>query len=778
MKNYIIILQILILTILSGQVFSQYLGQNKDKEKVDIQITAKAFSFDLKDVHLLDSPFKKAMELDQSWLKSLENDRLLHNFRVNAGVKTSAKAYGGWETLDSELRGHSMGHILSALAMMYASTGDTTYKNKGIALVKGLAECQKVLNKEGYLSAFPEYFIDRAIADTPVWAPWYTLHKLYAGMIDMYQLCDDSLALEVVSKMGDWACNKLEPLTEPQMQVMLRAEHGGMNETLYNLYAITNNPRYLKLAEKSYHNAVMDPLAQKTDKLEGLHANTQIPKIIGEARGYELTGNSTKKTVAEFFYETVLKNHTYVIGGNSDGEYFGPAGKLSDRLGDNTTETCNTYNMLKLSRHLFTWTANAELADYYERALYNHILASQNPDDGMVTYYLTLRPGNKKSYSTPFNSFWCCVGTGFENHSKYNEAIYYKARDGGLYLNLFIPSVLTWKEKGLTVRQETCFPEEEATHLTISCDQPISMPLYVRYPSWAKNGITIITNGKKSKVKVNPGSYISLNRKWKNGDKVDIQIPMSLYTETMPDNKNKVAVLYGPLVLAGELGTEELDPTFGIPVLITNGKSVFEWVKKVEGNPLMFKTEAVGEPKDITLVPLYQIPHQHYTVYWDIFTQTDWDARRAEYETQKKADVDIAKRTIDLVAIGESQSERDHQFEGVNTYSAEYGGRKWRDARDGGWFQFALEADPTRQLELMLTFWGNDNGGQFDLLVNGVKIASPTPGYQANKFFSQTFPIPQSLIEGKNKLIIRIQTLKGESVKGIFGFRILKKEML
>ena len=776
MKKYSLILQIVLLTILSGPVFGQYLGQNREKIKVKTQISAKALSFDLKDVKLLDGPFKKAMELDQTWLKSLENSRLLHNFRVNAGLKTGATPYGGWETLDCELRGHSMGHILSALAMMYSSTGDTAYKNKGTALVKGLAECQKVLKKEGYLSAFPEYLIDRVISDTPVWAPWYTLHKLYAGLIDMYLQCNDNLALDVVTKMGDWACNKLEPLTDPQMQVMLRAEHGGMNEAMYNLYAITGNPRYLKLAERFYHNAVLDPLAQKTDHLEGLHANTQIPKIIGEACGYELTGNTVKKTAAEFFYETVLKNHTYVTGGNSDGEYFGPAGKLSDRLSDNTTETCNTYNMLKLARHLFTWSANAQIADYYEKALYNHILASQNPEDGMVTYYLTLRPGNQKSYSTPFKSFWCCVGTGFENHSKYNEAIYYKAQDGGLYLNLFIPSVLTWKEKGITVQQETRFPEEEATHLTISCDKGVTMPIYVRYPGWAKTGISILVNGKKIAVKAIPGSYISVNRKWGNGDKVDILMPMSLNTEAMPDNKNKAALLYGPIVLAGDLGNAEPDPAFGVPVLVTNGKPITEWVKKVVGKPLTFKTEGVGRPDEVTLMPLYKISGDHYTVYWDFFTQADWGSRQAEFEARKKADAEISRRTIDVIGIGESQSERDHHFEGENTFSAGYGGRKWRDARDGGWFQYELKVDPKSQVELMLTFWGNDNGGQFNLLANGVKIASPTPGFQANKFFNLTFPIPQSLVGDKDKLLIKIQALPGESLSGIFGCRILKKE--
>ena len=302
------------------------------------------------------------------------------------------------------------------------------------------------------------------------------------------------------------------------------------------------------------------------------------------------------------------------------------------------------------------------------------------------------------------------------------------------------------------------------------------MPLYIRYPGWAKNGISILVNGKKLAVKATPGTYVSVSRKWENGDKVDILMPMSLNTEAMADNKNKVALLYGPIVLAGDLGNEEPDPQFGVPVLVTNDKPVAQWVKKAADKPLTFKTEAVGRPGDVTLMPLYKISGDHYTVYWDFFTQSDWGRRQAEFEAQKKADAEISQRTIDVIGIGESQSERDHRFEGENTFSNGYGGRKWRDARDGGWFQYEMKVDPKNQVELMLTFWGNDNGGPFNLLVNGIKIASPTPGYLANKFFNQTFPIPQSLIGEKNNLIIRIQALPGESLSGIFGCRILKKE--
>ncbi len=424
------------------------------------------------------------MERDGKWLLSIDNERLLHSWKVNAGMQTYAKPYGGWEGLDVELRGHTTGHVLSGLALMYASTGDIVYKNKGDSLVTELAEIQKVLNQNGYLSAFPQNLINRVIEGKPVWAPWYTIHKIMAGLIDMYQYAGNKKALDIVEKMGDWEYNKLKNLSTEQLAVMLKNEFGGMIEAAYNLYGITGNVKFKKLAEFFYDHNVFDPLVKREDKLSGLHANTQIPKIIGEARGYELTGDKNAKTIADFFWQTVIDHHTYVTGGNSDYEHFFKPDQISKHLSRATTESCNTYNMLKLTRHLFTWTADEKYADYYERALYNHILASQEPETGMVAYFLPYEPGTFKTYSTQDSSFWCCVGTGFENHAKYGEGIYYHS-DNGIYVNLFIPSELTWKEKGINLVQQTQFPDDSTIHLTIKeiKDEPVS--LYIRYPSWA-----------------------------------------------------------------------------------------------------------------------------------------------------------------------------------------------------------------------------------------------------------------------------------------------------
>ncbi|MGA9407006.1 MAG: beta-L-arabinofuranosidase domain-containing protein [Bacteroidota bacterium] len=620
-------------TFSSVAALSQYVGQFSSYQTIKPQIHAKAYSFDLQDVKLLDGRFKDNMERDGKWLLSIDNNRLLHSWRVNAGLATNAKPLGGWEGLDVELRGHTMGHVLSGLALMYASTEDVAYKSKGDSLVSALAEIQQVLNQGGYLSAFPQNLVNRAIKGDPVWAPWYTLHKIMAGLIDMYQYAGNKEALEVVVKMSDWAYHKLENVSPEQLAIMHKTEFGGMIEAAYNLYAITGNVHDKKLAEFFYDHRILDPLAQKEDQLAGFHANTQIPKIIGEARGYELTGDEKEKTIADFFWQTVIDHHTYATGGNSDNEFFFAPDQLSKHISRATTESCNTYNMLKLTRHLFTWTGDVKYADYYERALYNHILASQEQETGMVTYFISYTPGTFKTYCDKDNSFWCCVGTGFENHAKYGESIYYH-NDNGVYVNLFIPSKLTWKEKGVTLIQETRYPEETTTHLTIEEIKNGEITLYIRYPSWATSGATVAINGDSAKISQKPGSYIVLSRIWRSGDKIDITYPMSLHLVATNDDPNTAAVLYGPIVLAGDMGTEGMEapapfaynqldykdnpvPDDIVTTLNVNSRKIDDWLVSINGNPLAFKTVGVAS-KEITLIPFYQIDKQRYVLYWNL----------------------------------------------------------------------------------------------------------------------------------------------------------------
>jgi DUF1680 family protein len=617
----------------SAITFSQYVGQFSSSQTIKPQIQVKAYSFDLSDVKLLDSRFKENMERDGKWLLSIDINRLLHSWRVNAGMETNARPYGGWEGLDVELRGHTTGHVLSGLALMYASTGDSAYKSKGDSLVSALAEIQQTLNQGGYLSAFPQNLVDRAIDGTPVWAPWYTLHKIMAGLIDMHQYAGNMQALDIVKRMGDWAYQKLEHLSPEQLAVMHRTEFGGMIEAAYNLYSITGNSIYKKLAECFYDHKILDPLAQRQDKLAGHHANTQIPKITGEARGYELTGDMNQQTIAEFFWQTVVDHHTYATGGNSDDEYFFEPDQLSKHISRATTETCNTYNMLKLTRHLFSWTADVKYADYYERALYNHILASQEPGTGMVTYFMPFTPGTFKTYCDKENSFWCCVGTGFENHAKYAEGIYYHD-DKGVFVNLFIPSELTWKEKGIRLVQQSRYPEEDSTHLTIKEIKDDNVSLYIRYPSWATSGAAVTINGTKVDISQKAGCYIVLHRAWKAGDKIDIAYPMSLHLAAANDNPNLAAVEYGPIVLAGAMGTEGMNPPVPfandqlnyrkIPVpkdidtaLTVNGRNINDWLLPVVGKPLTFTTVKAAS-KEITLVPYYTIDKERYVLYWNL----------------------------------------------------------------------------------------------------------------------------------------------------------------
>ena len=617
---------------------SVYPGQYEEKFNVKTCVPMAAECFDLQDVRLLPSRFRENMERDSAWMVSIATDRLLHSFRTTAGVYAgreggymTVKKLGGWESLDCELRGHTTGHLLSAYALMYAATGSEVFRLKGDSLVNGLAEVQQ-MHGNGYLSAFPEELINRNIRATSVWAPWYTLHKIFSGLIDQYVYADNRQAFEVAKKMGDWAYAKLKPLSEETRRKMIRNEFGGINESFYNLYALTGDERYRWLACFFYHNEVIDPLKEGRDELGTKHTNTFIPKVLAEARRYELEGNTESKSLSMFFWDTMLRRHTFAPGCSSDKEhYFDPA-QFSKHISGYTGETCCTYNMLKLSRHLFCWEASPQVADYYERALYNHILGQQDTRTGMVAYFLPLLSGAHKVYSTPENSFWCCVGSGFESHAKYAESIYY--HDGeGLFVNLFIPSVLDWKEKGMKVRQETRFPASETTVLTLSMAEPVRTTFRLRYPSWSRD-VQVRVNGKRVKVRQQPGSYIAIEREWKDGDRIEATYPMHLTLESAPDNPHRAALLYGPVVLAGALGTEGMLPpapdsdpskyndyyTYdyhipeGLPTgLIWDAEHPENCVQRISEDGLRFRT-ADG----VTVLPLYDVHRQRYVVYWDI----------------------------------------------------------------------------------------------------------------------------------------------------------------
>ncbi len=598
-------------------------------DKVPWQVQA----FPMGDVRLSPGPFMEAMEINRAFLYSLPNDRLAYNFRVTAGIPTNATPLGGWEAPDGLLRGHYVGHYLSACALLYGSTGDTEILAKANDLVTILAACQQ---KDGYLGAYNTGAYDNlrlygkpadpAGPKRPrVWAPFYTYHKIMAGLIDMYQLTGNKQALGMAIRMADWADAYSKTFTSDEWQNVLLIEHGGMNEASFNLYAITGDAKYKDLAYRFEHKKFFDPLAAHEDKLDKVHANTNIPKVIGAARGYELTGDERYRNIGQYFWKEIISEHIYVTGGTSNGEAWHAPGAIASELGGSAEECCCSYNMMKLTRHLFGHEPDAKFFDYYERLLYNVRLGTQDRF-GMLMYYVSLKPGLYKTFGTPFDAFWCCTGTGSEEFAKLTDSIYFHDNDA-VYVNLFIPSELNWKERGLRMSQKTRFPEEQTTTLTMETAPKQKTALKIRVPYWAAEGAMVKINGQGQPVTATPSSYMEVSRNWANGDVVEITLPMSLHITPAPDDKQVQAAMYGPLALAARMGYEGLTTSMiyggegprgrdvDIPMPEVDGGDI--WVEKTEGDhryPLtQLKTKGTGKP--YSLVPLYQIMDERYSVY-------------------------------------------------------------------------------------------------------------------------------------------------------------------
>lgn len=750
-----------------------------------------ALPFSLHDVKVLSGPFKQGQDAAAEYLLSLEADRLLSWFRKEAGLKPKAPNYGGWE--NHEIAGHSLGHYLTACSLAWASTDDRRFLDRVNYMVDELAACQKA-NGDGYLAAIPGG--KQAFADIKagkirsggfdlngLWVPNYTQHKVFAGLRDAYRLCGSKKALTVAKALADWYGQVHAGLNEEQMQRILACEHGGLNETFADLYADTGDARYLKLARRFHHKAILDPLAAGEDILPGKHANTQVPKLVGLATLYDLAGRASDRAAADFFWERVVRHHSYVTGGHCDGEHFGPPGRLNDRLSANTTETCNINNMLKLSEHVFGWRPEAEVADFYERALLNQIRSAQHPD-GRVIYNLSLMPGHHKHYQRKYDGFTCCVGTGMENHVKYAQGIYfhgdyYRGRDD-LWVNLFIPSEVNWKSRGLTLKQETRWPLGDSATLTISTSRPQILNLRIRHPHWARQ-LVVKINGKTFSSDTKPSSYCQIKRTWKNGDKVEVTFPMHLRTECMPDNPNRIAIFYGATLLAADLGEvnnpEANRPGF-VPKLIVENRPISQWVKPVDAARHIFKTDGIGKPRDVTLVPFHSLHDQRYTVYLDKLTPTEWAAHEAEIRAEEKRRKALEARTVDFFQPGEMQQERDHKVKGENTGPGEYRSVKFRHAWNGGWFSFVMKVDPDKPNELNLTYWGSETGQRtFDVLVNGRKLATQKLlNNKPGKFWIQSHPLPADLTKGKTRVLIKLQAHPGNYAGGLFGARMVRAE--
>ena len=589
-------------------------------------IPVEAVPFPMTNVRLGPGAFRAAAEANRRYLKSLPPDRLLHTFRLTAGLPSSAEPLGDWEKPDCELRGHfAGGHYLSACALAFASSNDEQLKSNGDLMVAELAKCQ-AKHKNGYLSAFPQELFDRLRDGVNVWAPFYTVHKVMAGHLDMYTLAGNEQALDTVEKMAQWVRSWTDPLSEQQMQRVLLVEYGGMGEVLGNLYAVTGKREYLNLARRFDKKWFFDPLASRHDELKGLHVNTHIPQVISAARLYELTGDRRYWNIADYFWNEVTSERSYCTGGTSNFETWRTEpGVLSTQLSPHTTEDCCAYNMMKLTRHLFGWSPQARYMDYYERTLFSHRMGTIDPETGTTVYYLPLGNGYSKIYAKPFDSFWCCNGTAAEEFAKLTDTIYFHD-DNSIFINLYIASELNWPEKGVHLTQQTSFPGEQGTTVIISAAKPVDINLNFRVPYWAKTG-DVKVNGQTVPAFTEPGSYVVLRGPWKHGDRIELHLPLRLHAAPMPDKENLQAVMYGPLVMVARFEEEPREKWYrqftadekqqATPTLQFKGKlgDPSSWLEP-SGNKLTFRT--IGQTRTATFVPLSTIVHERYAVYHEV----------------------------------------------------------------------------------------------------------------------------------------------------------------
>lgn len=760
--------------------------------------------FPLGDVKLLDSPFKHAMDVNVNTLLSYDIDRLLAPFLKESGLEPKGEYFPNWEGLD----GHVGGHYLSALAIHYAATGDRRLKEKMDYMLSQLALCAAARN-DGYIGGVPngDVLWEEIKAGDPgkiwsYWVPWYNVHKMYAGLRDAYVYAGSKVGLNLFLNFCDWGVDEIANLSDEKMEQMLGNEFGGMNEVFADAYAFTGDKKYLDAARRFTHHALYDGLHDGKDNLDNLHANTQVPKVIGYQRVAEVSGDEDYHKTADFFWQTVVGNRSLSIGGNSRREHFASAADAKSYVDDREgPESCNTNNMLKLTEGLFRMNPDARYADFYERALYNHILSTQHPGHGGYVYFTSARPGHYRVYSQPNQAMWCCVGTGMENHGKYGQFIYTHSGDS-LWVNLFIPSELQWKEKGLSIAQSNNFPEEEATRLTVKTDSPAVFTLNLRHPGWCSDPVVKV-NGKKVNVKSSPSSYIALNREWKDGDVVEMQLPMRVELEELNYLPSYVSIVRGPVVLGARLDTDAPMPglvagdhrwghiaggplvsVFDTPLLIGDRKTL---VKKLNAlrpdaaDGMKFDAKGIFEfgGKDVVLEPFWRIHDSRYMIYWLSMTPKEYQAYQQNARRDEEMRLALDARTVDAVNTGEQQPEADHQMKNKNSGAGNYNGEPWRDAGNGGFFSYNMATLGEKDLALRVRFWGNETGScDFDILVDEQPVASiNTSGrWNRNEFVEEEFTLPSALIDGKRNVNVKFVPRKGNSTGGIYHVRLLRPE--
>ncbi len=765
--------------------------------------------FSLSSVKLLDGPFKHAQDLNANVLLEYNADRFLAPYLKVAGLPPKAENYGNWES--DGLDGHVGGHYLSAMAMNYISTGNVEFKNRMEYMLSELKKCQQANAEKypdwgiGYLGAVPksdELWSGIKKGDIGLiwryWVPWYNVHKMYAGLRDAWFYTGNEDAKDMFLKFCDWAIDLTSGLSDEQMEGMLANEHGGMNEVLADAYKITGEEKYLIVAKRFSHKSILNPMAKGEDNLDNKHANTQVPKAVGFQRIAELSGDEKYDKAGTFFWETVAYNRSLAFGGNSRREFFPSVDACIDYIRVNEgPESCNTHNMLKLTEVLFRMRPNAEYADFYEKAMFNHILSTQHPEHGGYVYFTPARPRHYRVYSAPNKAMWCCVGTGLENHGKYGQFIYTHASDS-LFVNLFVASELNWEEKGVTITQNTDFPEEEATTIIINIKSKASFKLLVRHPSWvAKDDFKILVNSKEQNIGSNPTSYVAIDRKWKDGDVVKVILPMKGRLEKLINVPNYYAFMYGPIVLGAKTGGGDTPgliagtgrwehiahgkqlPLNEAPIIIEDDfESIPAKLKPVPGKPLVFDMSGINmlntDNMDLTLEPFYGIHDSRYMMYWYTLTNDGYKAVLDSLARMEKERLDLESRTIDFVQPGQQQPEADHFMESEKSNTGVHMDEFWREARDGGSFSYELKTDGKTNLSLLLRFWGSNFGNRkFDILIDGEKLATEDVGkWNVSDFMEEVYLIPPRMLEGKEKIRVKFQAPERGTAGAIYFVRL------
>ncbi len=769
--------------------------------------TAQVDAFSLKDVKLTESPFREAMLTDLEYILEMDPDRLLAPYLKSAGLQPKAENYPNWESMG--LDGHIGGHYLTALAQMYASTGSQEAFERLNYMLDEMEKAQQA-NSNGYIGGVPDgKEIWKEIENGNIrahnfglndrWVPLYNIHKVYAGLRDAYQIAGIEKAKKMLIGFTDWMIDKTKDLTDEEVQELLVSEHGGLNETFADVAAITGDAKYLELAYRFSHEKLLDPLQSHEDILSGMHANTQIPKVIGFETIAQLDKNPDYHEAAEFFWNNVVNERSVAIGGNSVREHFNPVDDFSSMINSvQGPETCNTYNMLRLSEKLFEAGPDEKYIDFYERALYNHILSSQQPDTGGFVYFTPMRPSHYRVYSQPETSFWCCVGSGLENHGKYNRMIYAHSEDS-LYVNLFIPSELNWEEKGLKLLQTNDLQAEESTTLKFELEKPQQFNLLLRYPSWVNESqFEISVNGKSITVNKNPGSYVSINRKWKTDDEVIMKLPMKLNAEKLPDSSNYVALTYGPYVLAAKTGDDDLKGLYAdagrnshiahgkrirlseTPVFLTETPENFtNSIEKENSAELQFSASSILYPasfETLDFVPFYKIHDSRYVIYLPVETPKSLAEIEEKRKKREMEEERLEAITIDKVFPGEQQPEAEHLIESEDSNTGMNQDRHWRDA--AGYFSYVLQDEKSEASKILLTYYGRDKNRDFNIIMDDTVIARERlNGEEGDTFFTKEYLLPDELTsDGQKEKRIRFEAVGNSRTAGIYEIRLIKEE--